>query len=75
MTASKRMQQKRTKEFKEAAAKKVVERGEAQAAVARNLGVTAGQIYCWSDRRAPPEVTDSKTYQIFLPHHLHPVNL
>ena len=47
MTEFKRKQQKRTKEFKEAAAKKVVEQGEAQAAVARNLGVTAGQIHRW----------------------------
>ena len=45
MTEFKRKQQKRTKEFKEAAAKKVVEQGEAQAAVARNLGVTIGDQY------------------------------
>ena len=47
MSESKRKQQKRTKEFKIEAAKKVVEQGEAQAAVARNLGVTPGQIHRW----------------------------
>jgi len=47
MTEAKRRQQKRTKEFKIEAAKKVVEQGEQQAAVARNLGVTAGQIHRW----------------------------
>ena len=47
MTQAKRRQQKRTKEIKIEAAKKVVEQGEQQAAVARNLRVTAGQIHRW----------------------------
>lgn len=44
MSVTKIQQRRRTKEFKTKAAKMVVEQGQPQAAVARNLGVTSGQI-------------------------------
>lgn len=47
MSEKKRLQQRRTKEFKTEAARMVVEQGQPQAAVARNLGVTPGQIHRW----------------------------
>jgi transposase len=47
MSRAKRQQQKRTKEFKTEAAKMVVEQRQSQADVARNLGVTPGQIHRW----------------------------
>ena len=47
MSETKRKQQRRTKEFKTEAAKMVVEQGQPQAAVARNLGVAPGQIHQW----------------------------
>lgn len=52
----KRQHQRRPKEFKTEAAKMVVEQGQPQAAVARNLGVTPGQIHRWvKDYQADPE--------------------
>lgn len=56
MSETKRKQQRRSKEFKTEAAKMVVEQGQPQAAVARNLGVTSGQIHRWvADYKADPE--------------------
>jgi len=56
MSESKKKQQRRTKEFKTEAAKMVVEQGSAQAEVARNLGVTSGQVHRWvSDYKADPQ--------------------
>jgi len=45
-----------SKEFKIEAAKMVVELGSTQAEVARNLGVTSGQVHRWvTDYKADPE--------------------
>ena len=56
MSEIKKKQQRRSKEFKTEAAKMVVEQGQPQAAVARNLGVTPGQIHRWvKDYQADPQ--------------------
>ncbi len=55
MSETKRKQQRRTKEFKTEAANMVVEQGSAQAEVARNLGVSPGQVHRWvADYKADP---------------------
>lgn len=51
-----KLRKSHSKEFKIEAAKMVVEQGSTQAEVARNLGVTSGQIHRWvSDYKANPE--------------------